>query len=155
MIERLLIKDKNQCSSARKTCSIKSFASQQGSGKYSLEIACDVTETSLAASKSCLWHLICLLNLLSCQVYSHVTPLTGSSYIWSNPGSVLPEPNWLNSSAAVEGSLSHSLPDTYFSLCMWQRWQKRGLHHHSEEMVLHHFKYCWYLWELTSCTREV
>jgi len=59
MIERLLIKDKNQCSSARKTCSIKSFASRQCSGKYSFEIAWGVTKAQLTASKSCLCHLFC------------------------------------------------------------------------------------------------
>lgn len=75
MIERLLIKDKNQCSSARKTCSIKSFASLQCSGKYSLEIDCDVTEAQLIASKLC----CCLLYFVgSHQIYSLVTPLTDS-----------------------------------------------------------------------------
>lgn len=67
-----------------------------------------------------------LLCSISSQVYSHVTLLTGSLYIWSNSASAFPEPNWLNTSAAVEGSLGHCLSIRYFSLCMWQRWAKEG-----------------------------
>lgn len=144
MIERLLIKDKNQCSSARKTCSIKSFASQQCSGKYSLEIAYDVTEASLTASKSCLYHLFCFAqsslipSLLSCnsarRLFVQLIQL------------------WLECTAqrctllAAKGSSSCCLPIRYFTRCTWQSWATRGDGYIiSDEMVLSHSMYCWHL----------
>lgn len=84
MIERLLIKDKNQCSSARKTCSIKSFASQQCSRKYSLEIDHDVTKAWWIAGKSCFY--LYYFTRFSLPP-SHVTLLTASFYTRSHSGS--------------------------------------------------------------------
>lgn len=136
MIERLLIKDKNQCSSARKTCSIKSFASQQCSRKYSLEIDHDVTEAWWIASKPC----FCLCYFTRFSLSLNLTQSCNSV------DSLLVHEIPLSLSVFSQSSLSHCSFIRCFTYKMWQGWEGRVCYCITpNEMALNHFRNCWHL----------